>query len=364
MKKFFSTLLPENKLRIEGLDLLRAFAILFVVIYHAWAFISPYFPKQGMMFFLGFWGVELFFVLSGFLVGGIFIRSFLQNGKNSFSFVFSFWKRRWKRTIPIYIVVLISSYVILNTVYKLDYDFPFKYFFFLQNLWYIHPRFFPEAWSLAVEEWFYISLPFSFLLGNLFLKTKSNRNIFIVIITGMLVYTVFRMPLLGNTFDIARWDFSVRKIVFFRLDAIFYGVLAYQLISSFEKFFKKYRYYFLLLSCVGVFFSYALFHQKIFPIYNNIFFLSTTSLSMSLSLPFFIHFKFRSEIFKRLFTIISVSSYTMYLIHYTLLFRIFNTGLVTTNLTHATIIFVAYLITVFISSILVYKFIERPLTRA
>lgn len=362
MKKFLGNIIPNNKTRIEGLDLLRAFAILFVVVYHAWAFLSPYFPKAGMLFFLGFWGVELFFVLSGFLVGGIFIRSYLQNQNNGFAFIFNFWKRRWKRTIPIYIIVLLFSYLFLNAFYKLGYDFPFKYFFFLQNLWYIHPRFFPEAWSLAVEEWFYIALPFSFLLGFLFLKTKNNQNILIVIVSGILIYTSVRLSLWNNSFDMVRWDFSVRKIVMYRLDAIFYGVLAYQLISTFKNFFFKYRYLLLLISCAGVLFSYALFHQKIYVVYNNIFFLSTTSLSMALCLPFFIHFKFRSEFFKKLFSIISVSSYTMYLIHYTLIFRVFNTGLVTLNLAHAILVFVLYLLSVLICSVFVYKFVERPLT--
>lgn len=360
---FLKSFIPSDKKRIEGLDLLRSIAIVFVVIYHAWAFLSPYFPQVGQLFFLGFWGVEFFFVLSGFLVGGIFIRAYKEQNRLNFSVLLNFWKRRWKRTIPIYLVVLLFSYLTLNYLYNLNFDFPFRYFFFSQNLWYLHPRFFPEAWSLAVEEWFYILLPLLFFSFGFLFKNKSDKSIVAILVLSILIFTAIRLVWLGNTFDIIYWDNYLRKIVLYRLDAIMYGVLAYQLFSMHKMLLEKYRYVLLFVGVFGVLLSYYFFHQKTFNNYNNVFFLSVNSSSISLCIPFFYFFKFKFKFIKTLITLIAVSSYTMYLIHYTLLFRFINTGLVTLNLFHALGIFVSYLILVFVVSLLVYRLVERPLTR-
>lgn len=360
---FLKSFIPFDKKRIEGLDLMRSIAIVLVVVYHAWAFLSPYFPQVGQLFFLGFWGVEFFFVLSGFLVGGIFIRTYKENKRLNFLVLLSFWKRRWKRTIPIYLVVLMFSYLTLNYLYNLNFDFPFRYFFFSQNLWYLHPRFFPEAWSLAVEEWFYILLPLLFVGFGLLFKNKSDKSILAILVLSILLFTAFRLVWLNSAFEIIYWDNYLRKIVLYRLDAILYGVLAYQLFSMKKMFFEKYRYVLLFIGVFGVLLSYYFFHQKTFINYNNIFFLSVNSISISFCIPFFYFFKFKFAFLKTFISLIAVSSYTMYLIHYTLLFRFVNTGLVTLNLIHAAGIFIFYLLLVFLVSLIVYRFVERPLTK-
>ncbi len=360
---FFTSTIPTDKNRVEGLDLLRSIAIVFVVCYHAWAFISPYIPQVGQLFFLGFWGVEFFFVLSGFLVGGIFIRTYKTSEILTANVLLNFWKRRWKRTIPIYLIILLSSYLCLNYIYHLNIDIPFRYFFFTQNLWYLHPRFFPEAWSLAVEEWFYIMLPLVFVGFSYLFKGKSDRSIISIIILSILLLSSVRLVWLGEAFDIVYWDNYLRKIVLCRLDAILYGVLMYQLFEVYKKLFEKYRYVMFMIGVLGVACSYYFFHQKIYNNYNHVFFLSSTSVSISLCLPFFYFFKFKYDFFKSLVTLIALSSYTMYLIHYTLLFRFINSGLVTQGLAHAIGMFVFYLLLVFVVSLVVYRFVERPLTK-
>ncbi len=360
---FLKSIIPSDKKRIEGLDLMRSIAIVLVVVYHAWAFLNPYFPQVGQLFFLGFWGVEFFFVLSGFLVGGIFIRTYKESKSLNLRVLFNFWKRRWKRTIPIYLVVLLFSYFSLNYLYNLNIEFPFRYFFFSQNMWYLHPRFFPESWSLAVEEWFYILLPILFVSIGLLFKNKTDKSIVSILVLSILLFTAIRLLWLDSTFDIVYWDNYLRKIVLYRLDAIMYGVLAYQLFTMYKCCSKKYRYVLFCIGVVGVLFSYYSFHQKTFNNYNNIFFLSVNSISISFCLPFFYFFNFRFEFLKLFISLIAVSSYTMYLIHYTLLFRFVNTGLVTLNLIHALGIFIFYLVLVFLISLIVYRFVERPLTR-
>ena len=81
-------------------------------------------------------GVELFFVLSGFLIGGILIRLFEEPKVFGWKELLNFWLRRWFRTLPNYYLVLILNIIIVYFgVIKEDFSqFNWKFFFFLQNL--------------------------------------------------------------------------------------------------------------------------------------------------------------------------------------------------------------------------------------
>lgn len=358
MNKFLSILLPESKNRIEGLDLMRSIAILLVLFYHAWIFLSPFFQKLGMLFFMGFWGVELFFVLSGFLVGGIFIKKYIDHQKDiTHSFILSFWKKRWLRTIPIYLFALLLNYIVLSFILKVKIDFPFKYFLFLQNLDSAHPSFFPEAWSLAIEEWFYILLPIFFLYKNV---PKNFLGVLYTILLMIAVYTLVRFLNTDiNSFDIVEWDKSVRKVVINRLDSILYGVLMFVFIYFKSEYIKANRYKLFVVGLSGVILSYLFFYLKTSTLFNQVFFLSTTSLSFSLLIPFFYYFKFKSKSIKNISLYISITSYSLYLMHYTLIFRIINNFIVVDTLLKAFIITFSYIILSISFSTFIYYFVEK-----
>jgi peptidoglycan/LPS O-acetylase OafA/YrhL len=148
--------------RFFGLDILRAIAIIMVVIEHG-SNVRYLGAKMGTL------GVEIFFVLSGFLIGQILLRDFEQ-GVN-FKKLLHFWKRRWIRTIPVYYLVLFLKFVIapaigINIIW---------YFLFLQNNIY-GIDFFGVSWSLVIEEWFYLLIPFGLLI-LLYNKKFTNQNI-------------------------------------------------------------------------------------------------------------------------------------------------------------------------------------------
>ena len=94
-----------NPERIYGLDILRAFAILFVVAGHGEVLL----PRQlkSINDFFVFDGVSIFFVLSGFLIGGILIK-ILEKNQITINLLFEFWIRRWFRTLPNYFLILIT----------------------------------------------------------------------------------------------------------------------------------------------------------------------------------------------------------------------------------------------------------------
>ena len=138
--------------RIFGLDLMRFFAIVFVVFGHIWYV----FPQLHFMGHIWVFGVEVFFVLSGFLIGGILIK--VLEKEVSKRALYNFWVRRWFRTLPNYYLFLLIN-IIAFSYFKDSYQWNYSYLFFLQNLAWMPERFFSVSWSLAVEEWFYLIVP-------------------------------------------------------------------------------------------------------------------------------------------------------------------------------------------------------------
>lgn len=207
--------------RVYGLDVFRAFAIIFVLIGHS--FEHSKIAVQIQTFgHLGILGVELFFVLSGFLIGSIIMRLIDENRFHSLADISAFWKRRWLRTLPMYFVALLAFL-------RFDYhgrhelfDYP-AYFVFMQNFAYKIPEFFELSWSLAIEEHFYLWFPLVFLLCK-----KMTHRATLAIVLSAIIFIV-----LGYSFRLSQPLFSdwneynrtVRITVLSRMDAIMFGVL-------------------------------------------------------------------------------------------------------------------------------------------
>jgi peptidoglycan/LPS O-acetylase OafA/YrhL len=172
------------------IDGLRAFAILAVVLYYA-------FPKK---FEYGFLGVDIFFVISGYVITRILIED-LQRGEFNF---FTFWGRRVKRLLPALLTILIFSlslgYFMLwpteyeslsqQTISGLGF---FSNIFFEQTLNYFEGSniSFPllHLWSLAVEAQFYLFIP---LLFFIFYRLRiSLLHIIMLLIVISLCYSYY-----------------------------------------------------------------------------------------------------------------------------------------------------------------------------
>ncbi|QNQ07697.1 acyltransferase family protein [Sphingomonas alpina] len=139
--------------RDQNLDLLRAVAVLSVVLYHLlqWSPLDPLWLDRLARY--GAYGVDLFFILSGFLIGSIYWREERDTGRVQ---LMRFLKRRWLRTIPPYIGALLLAWGAVW--YARGEAFDWRYLFFLQNYGSELP-FFLVSWSLCVEEHFYLVVP-------------------------------------------------------------------------------------------------------------------------------------------------------------------------------------------------------------
>ncbi len=221
-----------NSQRIWGLDLLRASAILFVVIAHGLHIIYPFFPNSLVniiIYVFSFFGVEIFFVLSGFLIGRIFIN--LQTKENSIKYLLSFWLSRWFRTLPAYYIVLFFLYF-----YYYDKDIEIiPFIFFTNNLLKNGVPFFGVSWSLAVEEWFYVLLPISYHISCFIYK---NSNILLISCIWIFIFTFIRTQEILQAGKVLE---SIRYITIYRLDSIMYGVLLAYIYTYHSLLFRKYK---------------------------------------------------------------------------------------------------------------------------
>ncbi len=225
--------------RIFGLDLVRAFAALSVAAAHAFV---PLYPHIPYLFFLGGgggWGVELFFVLSGFLIGGILLRTGekLADGRE----LGLFYLRRWLRTLPIFflfwVVAVFIQYQWNN--YPVSPGVALGHLFFVRTLWDIRITFMPESWSLAVEEWFYLLFPAMIWLG---LRLRARFEVVFLSVAALLFVlstgTRFMNAWLHPEIE---WSSIQRCVVLYRFDALMFGIVAAWVHARFPVLWRKYR---------------------------------------------------------------------------------------------------------------------------
>lgn len=208
--------------RIPQLDGVRGIAILLVLIWHS---VSQMGPQAG--FPLGYlsraislcWsGVDLFFVLSGFLIGGI-----LLDTKQSPNYLSRFYVRRFFRIVPVYLVAVAAG-LLLSTPERPMLG-ALWYFTFTQNFWmslYDQWSYWLSiSWSLAVEEQFYLFLPFVVLA---IATTRSLAALLIALVGAALLIRVA----IFTTSD----HYATANYVLFpcRMDSLLIGVLAAMLV--------------------------------------------------------------------------------------------------------------------------------------
>ncbi len=206
--------------RSAGLDAFRVVAITCVMCAHGAALGIDAFPwLRYVLILLGVVGVELFFVLSGFLIG----RQLLDVGMGTQT-IGNFWLRRWFRTLPNYYLFLLANLALYTFVlHKPAGDWSFV--IFAHNLFSpFSSAFFGESWSLAVEEWFYLLAPLAVTAAALILPSRHRKfgvlAVVLAIIAASLVSRIWVAHLTSASIDSA-----LRKIILLRLDALAFGVL-------------------------------------------------------------------------------------------------------------------------------------------
>ena len=335
----------DNSKRNFGLDAARAVAISLVLCSHF------YRPTEA----LGIYGVELFFVLSGFLIGGILLRT-LAGNPNGFGIgdLSQFWIRRWFRTLPNYYLFLLLYFLLFPPAHGAHVG---PYLVFLQNFAWPTPDFAGHTWSLTIEEWFYLLFPLTILLTSLGKHSGKNAatNRFLlataifVIVPSILRFT---QPLWLTPQD-------PRMIVVCRLDAMMCGVFLAYLRRQGTRWDLLVRLW--PVGLLGIAASFALISGASYAF--QAFAYSVIPFSFALILP-------KCESLKRVggfvgFAVerVSVWSYSLYLSHILVYFEIMRlTGYEQLGTLGKTFVKVLSLVTAFAVSAATYHFFERPCT--
>ena len=362
------------KKRIIGLDILRFIAIILVMYEHG---IYLLLPIQLVKYFTlpqpSIDGVSIFFVLSGFLIGGILLKIIQKSGFTPKD-ILNFWIRRWLRTIPNYYFVLIIIILIHFFLIKDTKEINFNFFIFSQNLYSPHPHLFPEAWSLSIEEWFYLTFPIFIFIVYINLKDKYKAviiaaSIFIIIPLILRIVKNYRL-------ESADWDEDFRKIVILRLDSLMYGVIGAYVSIYKEVIWKKLKNIGLIVSFIIIIF--LIFHSFLNNqnyLFQHVYHFNLESIAVLFTLPYFSKLNsIKSKKMSYIFTFISLISYSMYLVNLSLVENLIIPNLykalgweIGKNLISKIVINLSqfslfWLLTLFISYYL-YKYIETPLIK-
>jgi peptidoglycan/LPS O-acetylase OafA/YrhL len=347
---------PERNI---GLDFGRSAAIILVLIAHFSMFFSNRMHISPIIHGCGFFGVELFFVLSGFLIGRILILDAAID--NTFVGLIRFWKRRWYRTLPAYYLVWCVLFV------KSGYDFKnLLHLFMLQNFFY-EPRdlFFGVSWSLAAEEWFYFLCP---LLLYLLFKLRSLDQKKILL--GFCLFGIILAPVLRLAAAILfeqKWG-DIRKSSFIRLDAFLFGILLAAIQCYYLEFYNiiaKQKKIFILISGVGLIFCAVQFrnYSNLESLFNRTILFSIVDFIFALviiileSENYFL--KLKNTWKQKIILWISITSYSVYLIHWDLMLY-FRSVSYNDSLQKVISMLLISIVVTYVMAFCIYIFWEKP----
>lgn len=355
--------------RIFGLDLLRVVSIVLVLTSHT----SMIYPPSSSIIakivdMCGFFGVELFFVMSGFLIGGIIFKQFLRDDY-SFKTTIRFLYRRLMRILPNYYLIIFVNILIW---YILGYSVAetWKYLLFFQNFASPLLPFFPESWSLPIKEFGYlIAVLLIYGCWRIFPKAPK-RILFLSVIVGMIIF-FFGNKLYYNfhthNTTMLQWDISLRSVVVYRIDTVLLGVLCGYVATEHPVFWKKQKYAMaafgcvvlaILLFCLG----YLKFRIEEYPLFWNVLCLPMNGVGLICFLPLFSDWLTAPKQWTKPIEFLSEISYAVYLLHYSIVLFLMKYFIDTTGcaMWQYHIFTVVYLTLTMGLSYLMYQYFERP----
>ena len=335
------------------IDGLRAVAVLAVIFYHAQITILDHQPFQG-----GFIGVDIFFVISGYLITSIILKELITTGTFSFKY---FYERRIRRILPALLLIMLLSfpfawsYIIPGSfidfsksiLYSLGFSSNFYFHFTGQQYGaesgLLKP--FLHTWSLSVEEQYYILFPIILLITFKYLR----KYLGLILTLGFIISLIFT-------------DWSIKNYpseTFYFLHTRIWELLAGSILAHFEIQLghrSENRILNLLLPGVGI----LLIGHSILFFNDKMFHPSFYTLSPIIGVCLVVWFSGKNELItkilsSKLFVGTGLISYSLYLWHYPI-FAFYRIK----NFTPSEFDKVELIFLTFVLSIISYFFVERP----
>jgi peptidoglycan/LPS O-acetylase OafA/YrhL len=299
------------KLNFFALDALRGLAALIVLLFHYWDFYEDNSYYIFSFLSIGHIGVDLFFVLSGFL-----ITLSLWNSKDFFVYI----KKRFLRIIPLAFLTTCIFWILKTDLSVLSFQDLFAHLFFINGFfpqWYSSIN--PVSWSISIEMMFYLLLPFLW-----YRLSKRKIDNFIIISFSLVIISFSYRAGLFFIFD----DWSIKEKLIFseqlwgRFDQFFLGIFLAYLLSYKKDILEKYSKYTFVLSILFLLIS------------SVLFFVLESSFRDCLLLQVFLHFitglgfffliwkfiflskSYKDNFLIKTFSFLGTISYGLYLLHF------------------------------------------------
>jgi len=344
------------------IDGLRAIAILSVLVFHLDA---SYLTG-------GFVGVDIFFVISGFLITSIIKKEIEET--SSFNFK-KFYIRRIRRLFPALFVTLFITTIVVSFIFSPTHLSSYggslvtsllsisNFFFWIESDYFdVSAKVKPllHTWTLSIEEQFYLIWPITLLF---LVKIKRKSVLFILFISLLLITFLFtyifkdgNVLLINYFLPFAKDLFSDGKsTIFFLLPFRFFEFLFGAVLVWFIHYKLSKRVYYDILFLIGLgFILYSIFYfdeNMIFPYYNAIF----PTLGTAFLIYSSINSRFSFILENKIFVYIGLISYSLYLVHWPIIV-IWN--YISDNVTIYDNSIITILCLLFAT--LSYKYIEQP----
>ena len=299
--------------RIEGLDIVRTLAISSVILFHCdFGFVN------------GYLGVDLFFLLSGFLMTGYVNKLIVKNNiKSSLNFLL----RRGLRIWPLYFSFLgLIAVLSASTSTEISFLNWISFIFYWQNYSPDFIHIVSHIWSLCIEEHFYLLLPLVIFFYNKQGIVKNKKVYFsFVLLAFFIIHLLFGKE---------SAPFTTHNRIF----ELFLGLMLYQFSSEVSTFFNKFKLLFLFTLISSI----IIMMIDVLPI-NDQWYLYLCLLLFSILIISSLSIK---TIFNKTFKNISDLSYALYLFHVPILYLIPNKAI--------------SLIVIFAAALAARKLIEEP----
>jgi peptidoglycan/LPS O-acetylase OafA/YrhL len=296
--------------RSFGIDFIRTVSILLVILRH-------YRFTTGFNY--GYFAIEFLFVISGFLIGQILFTDFFSTEVIQQESLKRFMTRRWFRILPLYYFCLFVKFAIDHSIgWNILY-----YVFFMQNHFY-GITFYPETWTLVIDEWFYLGVPLMLFLFIKYVSAKPSKILWFII--GVIL-TINVLRFLWVYFTNAQWAGLVGNVPF-RQDTLLFGVLLAFVKNKYRHVFdwmNSFKFFLFTLVMLSGYFAVIYFIRTPVDRVNSFIWTRTISFSLlsfliMLTLPFFEN-SFprpkspRLKFYTKAITWGSKLSYAIYLVH-------------------------------------------------
>lgn len=239
------TLYPKK--HYPFLDGFRAYAILWVIFHHVNIFFDlhsifgPYYVYVYMLAEIGYLGVDIFFVISGFLITGLLVADFDHHIRLK-----RFYVRRFFKIIPQYLFVIGAALLALSVIPPFDLKYPllvsyqkgaadwttntiesygnlsslYSYFLFIQN--YVEQiPILAHTWSIAIEEHFYLFYP---LLMGLICSLQRKKHLRVPTVICVLIGLILACNIVRYMY-VHYFGYFLFQTTLFRIDALMFGCL-------------------------------------------------------------------------------------------------------------------------------------------